>query len=146
MHRLLVGLLIVAPAMTVCLAAEHTSTIQGAKGSIKFSAREPHDLYEPLVEAVYAGTPDEASRLLADYCSGWYGAFANLSKYWHDTHLTMTETDGAYFGYWALEAAAIAYLYDIDDSAVDHMVYPRDLIEYARAFDISQANAAGEVN
>jgi len=105
-----------------------------------------HDLYEPLVEAVYAGTPDEASRLLADYCSGWYGAFANLSNYWHDTHLTMTETDGAYFGYWALEAAGIAYLYDIDDSAVDHMVYPRDLVEYARALDLSQASAAGEVN
>ncbi|QXH49166.1 DUF1911 domain-containing protein [Pseudomonas fakonensis] len=93
-----------------------------------------HDNYESLIEAVYAESPAEASALLLDYCSGWYQSFAKIPNYWHDTHLTMTETDGAYFGYWALEAAAIAYLYDIDDSGVDHMVYPRDLVEYARSY------------
>ncbi|WP_225935789.1 PoNe immunity protein domain-containing protein [Pseudomonas fakonensis] len=105
-----------------------------------------HAAYRSLIEAVYAETADCAAERLSAYCRGWYSGFADVANYWHDSHLTMTETDGAYFGYWALEAAAIAYLYDIDDSAVDHMVYPRDLIEYARAFDISQASAAGEVN
>lgn len=93
-----------------------------------------HDIYESLIEAVYADTPAEASNLLAEYCAGWYKAFANIPNYWHDTHLTITETDGAYFGYWALEAAAIAYLYGVDDSHIDHMVYPRDLVEYARSY------------
>ncbi|MFK3774147.1 PoNe immunity protein domain-containing protein [Pseudomonas sp. NPDC089406] len=91
-----------------------------------------HECYRWLIEAVYAETADCAAERLNEYCRGWYSGFADVANYWHDTHLTMTETDGAYFGYWALEAAAIAYLYDIDDSAVDHMVYPRDLIEYAR--------------
>jgi hypothetical protein len=39
---------------------------------------------------------------------------------------------GNFVGYWAIEAAAIAFLYNIDDSKIDHMFYPKDLIEYAR--------------
>lgn len=91
-----------------------------------------HEHYRPLIESVYAQSEKDASRLLDDYCNGWYVAFASIPNYWHDTHLTMSETDGAYFGYWALEAAAIAYLYGIDDSAITNMVYPRDLVEHAR--------------
>lgn len=51
---------------------------------------------------------------------------------WHDGHLQMTDTDGHYFGYWAFEAGAVAFLLDIDDSSIDHMVYPKDLVAYAR--------------
>ncbi len=35
--------------------------------------------------------------------------------------------------HWALEAGAVAFLYGIDDSKIDHMVYPKDLVEYARS-------------
>ncbi|MFJ2683063.1 PoNe immunity protein domain-containing protein [Pseudomonas sp. NPDC087342] len=52
---------------------------------------------------------------------------------WHDLHLQ--GEDGNYVGYWAIEAGAIAFLYDIDDSEIDHMVYPKDLVEYARAHE-----------
>jgi len=63
-----------------------------------------------------------------EYCDQWYEAFEQAP--WHDSHL-----DGeSYFGYWAFEAAAVAYLYGLDDSAVEHMVFPRDLLEYARRF------------
>ncbi|WP_369987363.1 PoNe immunity protein domain-containing protein [Pseudomonas xanthosomatis] len=97
-----------------------------------------HELYRPLVESVYAESVHEKSKLLNDYCVGWYAAFAKIPNYWHDTHLSMTEEDGSYFGYWVVEAAAIAYLYDIDDSKIDHMVYPKDLVEYARSFTVKK--------
>ena len=87
-----------------------------------------HDVYTPLIQAVYVDTPEEASSRLQQYCEGWYGAFEHAP--WHDTHLQGEE--GCYVGYWAFEAAAIAFLYGIDDSRIDHMVYPRDLVQYAR--------------
>lgn len=74
----------------------------------------------------------QKSAELATYCKAWYPAMKKCS--WHDSHLRMTETDGDYFGYWAFEAGAIAYLYGIDDSEIDHMVYPKDLVAFAREF------------
>ncbi|WP_122671643.1 PoNe immunity protein domain-containing protein, partial [Pseudomonas viridiflava] len=53
---------------------------------------------------------------------------------WHDSHLDIEGDDGSYVGYWAFEAGAIAFLYDIDDSKIDHMVYPKDLVVYARNY------------
>ncbi|MFP3519077.1 DUF1911 domain-containing protein, partial [Pseudomonas sp. SIMBA_077] len=35
---------------------------------------------------------------------------------------------------WAFEAAAVAYLFGLDDSAVKHMIFPREMLEYARRF------------
>lgn len=99
-----------------------------------------HAVYEPLIESVYAESAAERSRLLGKYCSEWYAAFAKLPNSWHDTHLWMEEDDGSYFGYWVIEAAAIAYLYDIDDSKINHMVYPRDLVEYARSFAVKKVD------
>ena len=89
-----------------------------------------HDLYTPLIRAIYAEDKSEATRLLKEYCNQWYPAFAQAP--WHDAHLAGEE--GSYVGYWALEAGAIAFLYGIDDSQIDHMVYPRDLVAYARNF------------
>ena len=87
-----------------------------------------HDVYSPLVQAIYAKTKEEATSFLKKYCSQWYPAFKQAP--WHDTHLQ--GEDGSYVGCWANEAGAIAFLYDIDDSKIDHMVYPKDLVEYAR--------------
>lgn len=88
-----------------------------------------HDVYTPLIQAIYAKTKEQSRKLLDDYCEQWYDAFTQAP--WHDTHL---QGDGGnYVGYWAIEAGAIAFLYDIDDSKIDHMVYPKDLVEYARA-------------
>ena len=39
-----------------------------------------------------------------------------------------------YLGYWAMCAGAFTYLYDIDDSSYrDELVYPKDLVDYARS-------------
>lgn len=87
-----------------------------------------HDVYTPLIQAIYADDPTEASDLLQQYCDDWYPAFEQAP--WHDSHLQGDE--GSYCGYWAFEAAAIAFLYGLDDSGVEHRVYPKDLVAYAR--------------
>ncbi|KTB97134.1 hypothetical protein AO386_25890 [Pseudomonas syringae ICMP 11292] len=90
-----------------------------------------HDVYTPLIHAIYADDKKEASSLLQNYCQKWYPAFKQAP--WHDTHLQ--GEDGNYVGYWAIEAGAIAFLYGIDDSKINHMVYPKDLVEYARNYN-----------
>ncbi|KPX18026.1 hypothetical protein ALQ28_02182 [Pseudomonas syringae pv. delphinii] len=89
-----------------------------------------HDVYTPLIHAIYTDNKKEASSLLQNYCQKWYIAFKQAP--WHDTHLQ--GEGGNYVGYWAIEAGAIAFLYGIDDSKIDHMVYPKDLVEYARNY------------
>ena len=89
-----------------------------------------HDVYTPLIRAIYADNKEEAAQLLKQYCNEWYPTFEQAP--WHDTHLDGDE--GSYVGYWAFEAGAIAFLYGIDDSMIDHMVYPKDLVAYARSF------------
>ncbi|SDR94255.1 PoNe immunity protein domain-containing protein [Pseudomonas oryzae] len=89
-----------------------------------------HDVYTPLIRATYVENKADAARLLKEYCNQWYPAFAQAP--WHDSHLDGEE--GSYVGYWAFEAGAIAFLYGIDDSQIDHMVYPKDLVAYARNF------------
>ncbi|MFK3774146.1 PoNe immunity protein domain-containing protein [Pseudomonas sp. NPDC089406] len=92
-----------------------------------------HPMYERLLQALDARSADEAAQHLQAYCSGWYEAFEGASTDWHDTHTEIDGDEGSYVGYWAFEAGAIAYLHNLDDSAIDHMVYPKDLVEYARA-------------
>ncbi|WP_122412419.1 PoNe immunity protein domain-containing protein [Pseudomonas viridiflava] len=89
-----------------------------------------HDVYTLLIQAIYAETKEKSSKLLNDYCKQWYPAFKQAP--WYDTHLQ--GEGGSYVGYWAIEAGAIAFLYNIDDSKIDHMVYPKDLVEYARNY------------
>ncbi|MBP0948673.1 PoNe immunity protein domain-containing protein [Pseudomonas alliivorans] len=89
-----------------------------------------HDVYTSLIQAIYSDDKKDSSDLLNKYCQEWYPAFKSAP--WHDTHLQ--GEDGIYVGYWAIEAGAIAFLYNIDDSNIDHMVYPKDLVEYARNY------------
>ncbi|WP_047394089.1 PoNe immunity protein domain-containing protein [Chitinibacter sp. ZOR0017] len=89
--------------------------------------------YIHLLNATDLETEAEKSEQLKEYCLAWYPAMVEAP--WHNSHLNMTETDGAYFGYWAFEAGAIAYLYNIDHSEIDHMVYPKDLVAFAREFE-----------
>ncbi|MYN18765.1 DUF1911 domain-containing protein [Rugamonas sp. FT107W] len=84
-------------------------------------------------------TDDESSEgkisQLEQYLKIWYKSMQKAT--WHDSHLNMSEEGcGAYFGYWAIEAAAIVYLYNINDSSFrDHIVYPKDLVDFARELD-----------
>ncbi|WP_426234166.1 PoNe immunity protein domain-containing protein [Pseudomonas sp. TWP3-2] len=105
-----------------------------------------HDLYTPLIRAIYASQESEASDLLLQYCKEWYPAFKKLQTNWHDSHLEIEGDDGDYVGYWAFEAAAIAFLYGINDSKVNHMVYPKDLVEYARTYRLSNSPQTSRVD
>ncbi|WP_125932116.1 PoNe immunity protein domain-containing protein [Thiosocius teredinicola] len=100
--------------------------------------------YTPLIRAMYEEDDQIAARLLNDYVNNWYPAF----KYapWHDGHLRTEGTDGDYFGYWAFEAGAVAYLCNIDDSQITHMVYPKDLVAWAREYATEYPQSAPVVH
>lgn len=92
--------------------------------------------YDPLLDAVFtAETPAEAQAFMQQYLDGWYKSFEGLP--WHDGHLVVTDEYSVYEGYWAFEAAAVAVLAGIDDTPFrDHLVYPKELADWARAHDV----------
>lgn len=48
-----------------------------------------------------------------------------------------------YEGYWTFDAAAVCVIHGIDDTAFrDHLVYPKDLADWARAHRAVQATSA----
>ncbi len=101
-----------------------------------------HDVYTPLVLAIYEEDKHEASILLKKYCESWYPAFEQAP--WHDSHKQGDE--GSYCGYWALEAGAVAFLYGIDDRNIDHMAYPKELVEYARNLQVSNKSQVARID
>ncbi|OLL28327.1 hypothetical protein BTH42_27720 [Burkholderia sp. SRS-W-2-2016] len=81
--------------------------------------------YRALASATVRA-PQERPALVKEFVEGWYKGMK--PAYWHGAH-----TDGLYFGYWCLEAALVTVLWDIDDSSYrDNLVYPKDLVNYAR--------------
>ena len=101
---------------------------------------EINNLYhlEPYQDLVGAAWQDgeESTKCMANFLGRWYKFFEGA--FWHDAHLRFgqlrDDPDWAnYYGYWAWEAGAIAYLYELDDSAYrDHILYPKDLVDWAR--------------
>lgn len=96
--------------------------------------------YQHLLNATDEPTPEGRTTELNAYCLAWYRAMEEAP--WHDSHLRIDGNDGDYFGYWAFEAGAIALLYDIDDSSIKHMVYPKDLVAWSRSFQSESAAPA----
>ncbi|BDT67985.1 hypothetical protein os1_21660 [Comamonadaceae bacterium OS-1] len=92
-------------------------------------------LYDDLLGAAWED-PAESAQCMGTFLKGWYKYYKNAS--WHGAHLRFgnvaTSPDWAgYYGYWAWEAAAVAYLYEQDDSSYrDHLVYPKDIVAWAR--------------
>jgi hypothetical protein len=88
--------------------------------------------YDSLVDAFYtAKTPQESAAFVKKYLEGWYKAFDGVP--WHDGHLVQNEEYSNYEGYWSFEAAAVSVMHGIDDASFrDHLVYPKDLADWAR--------------
>lgn len=81
--------------------------------------------YRPLASATVRPA-GQRSELVKTFVEGWYKSMTDV--YWHGAHV-----DGAYFGYWCLEAALVTVLWDIDDSSYrDNPVYPKDLVDWYR--------------
>ncbi|WKJ90892.1 DUF1911 domain-containing protein [Methylomonas montana] len=86
-------------------------------------------IYGPLVEIIEVPAEQRADKL-KKYVEGWYKRMKPI--YWHDSHEGGAE--GAYFGYWCFEAALVAMLFDVDDSAISaHPHYPADLVRHYRS-------------
>jgi hypothetical protein len=89
--------------------------------------------YRPLARATVS-PPEERAAFVKEFVESWYKGMT--PTYRHGAH-----TDSLYFGYWCLEAALVTVLWDIDDSSYrDNLVYPKDLVDFARQ---QQAAARG---
>ena len=89
--------------------------------------------YDPLIDSFYtAGTPEESVAFVKKYLDGWYKSFEGVP--WHNGHLKGGDDFMPYYGYWSFEAAAVCLIHGIDDSSFrDHLVYPKDLADWARS-------------
>ena len=86
--------------------------------------------YSTLVGAYFEDDDAKAVALVKDYLKNWYKHQDGAR--WYNAHLKIEDDRSFYYGYWAFEAGATCYLLDLDDSTIDHMVYPKDLVAYGR--------------
>jgi hypothetical protein len=86
--------------------------------------------YPTLLQVFEAPNPEEALPFVQTYLKNWYKAQDGAR--WYNGHQKIFDDQGPYYGYWAFEAGAACYLLSIDDSSIDHMVYPKDLVAYGR--------------
>lgn len=90
--------------------------------------------YTDLHDALYAeeeGKETAQSHLL-QYIKRWYKT-SMKGLPWHNTHLEPNQA--GYYGYWSFEAGAVAFLQDLDDSALrEFPYYPKDLVDWARQY------------
>lgn len=92
-----------------------------------------HESYRDCINSIYGDSDEESLADLNAYLEKWYASMRGAQ--WHDSHLDLSEDKGLYFGYWAIEAAALAYLLELDDTNLrEHIVYPKDLVDFARSF------------
>lgn len=88
--------------------------------------------YGSLVDVIDSDTPAAKTQAMKKYVSKWYSSMKGLAHFW-GKHEKIKPAYSSYVGYWAFCAAAFTYLYDLDDSAYrDELVYPKDLVDYAR--------------
>jgi hypothetical protein len=89
--------------------------------------------YQLLIDAIEADSSSESAKLMKKYVKKWYPSMKGQASFW-GKHEHITPEYSSYQGYWAMCAAAFTYLYELDDSSYrDEIVYPRDLIDYARS-------------
>jgi hypothetical protein len=89
--------------------------------------------YTPLLDAIDEDARPAMQIGMAKYVKGWYKSMKSVAHFW-GKHEQIKPEYSPYDGYWAICAAAFTYLYDIDDSAYrNEMVYPKDLVDYARS-------------
>ena len=90
--------------------------------------------YGILLDATAEKTPmEEKQEDIGLFLKAWYLGMKGTG--WYNSHKNQSPRGaGGYFGYWAFEAAAVAYLYDVDDAPFrEHLVYPKDLADFARS-------------
>ncbi len=81
-------------------------------------------IFATLLE-VFTAEKDDRQDILMKYMKHWYTSMRNV--YWHDNH--KGPDGGGFFGYWAIEAAAVCVALSIGHEKLDSMDYfPKDLV------------------
>jgi hypothetical protein len=89
--------------------------------------------YRKLLDAIDSDTPAEREQGMKSYVKTWYSDVKGIAHFW-GKHQQIKPEYTPYYGYWAMCAAAFTYLYNIDDSSYrNEIVYPKDLVDYARS-------------
>ncbi|MFZ6648915.1 PoNe immunity protein domain-containing protein [Undibacterium sp. TJN25] len=89
--------------------------------------------YTYLLNSYYSDSDDSSLEEIGKYLKNWYPAMKDHPR-WYDGHLRASKEGHApYYGYWAFEAGATVYLLNINDSLIDHLVYPKDLVAYGKS-------------
>ncbi len=84
-------------------------------------------IFATLLE-VFTAEKDDGQDILMKYMKHWYTAMRNV--YWHDNH--KGPDGGGFFGYWAIEAAAVCMALSIGHEKLDSMDYfPKDLVVHS---------------
>ena len=93
------------------------------------------DLYDHLIGSAWEEKVSDSQKRMTQFLNSWYKFYEGAP--WHNAHMRIGENEelpdwANYYGYFAWEAGAIAYLYELDDSAYrDHILYPKDLVDWA---------------
>lgn len=89
--------------------------------------------YRELLDAIDEPDPAQRPQCMRKYVRNWYPSMKGKAAFWGQ-HEHIKANLSPYVGYWAMCAGAFTYLYDIDDSSYrDELVYPKDLVDYARS-------------
>ncbi|AUW96716.1 PoNe immunity protein domain-containing protein [Streptococcus pluranimalium] len=81
--------------------------------------------FRPWVAELYQ-SPDDREAIISKQLSNWYKSQRSSYFYGYDK-----EKEPLYFGYWALEIAALVKVLNIpDDSFKDNKYYPYDLVHF----------------
>lgn len=95
--------------------------------------------YSMLVEVLDSQIPSERQKAMKRYVAGWYRAMKGQAHFW-GKHEKVELDFSPYLGYWAMCAGAVSFLYEIDDAGYrDELVYPKDLVDYARSMPAGAA-------
>ncbi|MDO1510030.1 PoNe immunity protein domain-containing protein [Neisseria sp. MVDL19-042950] len=84
-----------------------------------------------ISDAIREKDKAEKITILHAYLKDWYQEMVGMSDLEYQSHLD-PEQNG-FCGYWSFEAAAIAYLDDLDDTELrKYPYYPKDMVDWAR--------------
>lgn len=121
---------------------ENDALVEDLLGKYLLDRPYLEDSYHPepygiLLDATAQTPMEERQEDIGLYLDAWYPCMMGVG--WYDTHKYQSPRGaGGYFGYWAFDAAAVAYLYDVDDTPFrDHLHYPKDLVDFARSMPAS---------
>ena len=84
-----------------------------------------------ISDAIREKDKNEKIQILNAYLKDWYHEMVGLTDGEYQSHLDHEQN--GFCGYWSFEAAAIAYLDDLDDTSLrQYPYYPKDMVDWAR--------------